>query len=568
MATKIENEEVNYAYDVEISKIMDLIINNVYSNKDVFLREAISNASDALSKILESRNKLIEDGYKDIVRISDMKVEVIPDKKNKKLIIRDNGIGMTKGDLIEFLGKVASSGTSKLKNELAASNSPSDKNTLNNLIGKFGVGLYSLFLVADDISVVTKHPMDAAYEWKSRGKSGYSISKYPDQSISHGTCIELQIKDEESKYLESQNLIKIAQQDSREVIFPVYIQQEVTKEVPVENDAVKEVDENNNDVKIEEVTDGEEKKTEKKTFNEMKLITSKSKVWNKDIKDVTKEELQEYYKSLSKDYEEYGYVQTFFIEGNVDVRIMIFIPKKAKMNFFEKPTDQAENVRVYDSNVFITNKLDREVVPAWMDFVTAAVVSSDFSLNISREFLQGKNALKILKNKLPQCIAEMFETMKNSDKELFEKLVLEFNKPLKMAVRESKESLQKRFVKLLRYPTHKNPKELIGLDEYCSRIGENEKQILYLTGLNSNEVSESHYLDSFTDRHVLLMSDVTDEIMLQAFKSYNGLNLQSIAAEGVEHVVEVEPEEFEAFDDYVMVILCEKVEKVVVSKST
>ncbi|OQS55291.1 HSP90 [Ecytonucleospora hepatopenaei] len=556
--TTNKNEET-FEFGVEVPQLMSMFINSVYSSKDMFLREAVSNASDAITKFVGIKSELDGEGYSTHM-YSDLKIEIIPDKENKTLIIRDNGIGMTKDDLKNFLGNIAASGTAKFREALAT-----NKESVESLIGQFGLGFYSLFLVAEQVDLISKNPRDKAYFWSSKGQTGYSIKEYEeDLSFSHGTSIFLRLKEGEEAYLSSEKLIELVKKHSMYIKYPIFVESEVKvkKEAKKENkDEVEEVkEENENKDNKEEKKDVEEVE---ETVKEMKVVNnSEVNVWKKKVSEVSKEDLQKFYTHISGDTNEFLAVESFQFQGLVEVKLLLFIPSKQRMNFFIKQEEKAKNIKIYNNNVFITDSLPRDVVPEWMDFMYGAVTSSDFSLNISREFLQGKTALKILKSKLPKSIASMIKECMKDEKKA-ETITAEFAKNIKMAVQTTTDNTQEEFAKFLRYYTNQE-KKLIGLDEYMNLIGEEEKQILYLTALNQKDIENSIFLDAYKDKHVLLMTDASDEIMMQGFKQYKGMDLQNISVEnsGAEEPMP----EFDEFKKKIAEVLKEKVEKVVVSK--
>ncbi|ORD93773.1 HSP82 [Enterospora canceri] len=553
MSEAIRNENKKpekHEFGVEVPQLMSMFINSVYSSKDLFLREAVSNASDACKKLFDSKAQFDKEGY-ETVAYNALKIEIVPDKDNRTLVIRDNGIGMTKDDLRNYLGSIAASGTAlfrEMQNKAGAQ--------VDDLIGQFGLGFYSLFLVAQRVDVVTKSPRDSAYVWSSDGSSGYTIEECDSFDGKHGTAIYLRLKDGEDEFLDSNRLIELVKKHSMYIRYPIAVECEKKPE--------KKEKENGDVEEVEEVKDKVDEIKEK----EMKIANSDVEVWNKKISDIPEEDLKKFYKQISGDYDDYLAAESFHLEGIVGVKVLLFIPKRQRMNFFQKQDEKARNIQIYNSSVFITDVLPRDVVPEWMGFVVGAVSSSDFSLNISREFLQGKTALKILRTRLPKCIATM---IKNLSQENFDKFVVEFSRNLKLAVKDTTDQVQTSFAQFLRYPTNQNPSEKISLNEYCNRIGKEEKQILVQTALTQKEAETSIYLDGFKDRTVLLMGDPFDEIMLQGYRSHNGLEFQNIAKEGVlgEDGTETKAEEFDGYADFskeIVRILEKQVEKVIVSK--
>lgn len=537
--TNNTNESEIFEFGVEVPQLMSMFINSVYSSKDMFMREAVSNASDALTKVFDMKVKLDEDGYETHM-YGDLKIEIIPDKENNTLIIRDNGIGMTKDDLKNFLGNIASSGTAKFREALAKNNG-----NVETLIGQFGLGFYSLFLVAAQVDLISKNPRDKAYFWSSNGQSGYSIKDYDGElNYKHGTTIFLRLKEGEEAFLKSDKLIEMIKKHSMYIKYPIFVESESKSKNETKNEK-------------DEVVEVEEIK------KEMKLVNSADvNVWKKKVNDCSKEDLQKFYTHISGDTNEYLACDSFHFESIVGLKLLLFVPKKQKINFFVKAEEKAKNIKLYNNNVFVTDELPRKIVPEWADFVYGAVTSNDFSMNISREFLQGNTALNLLKNKLPKCIASLLKDCM-ADQKKADVITGEFSKNIKMAVQSTSDKTQEDFAKFLRYYTNKE-KKLIGLDEYMKQIPEEAKEILYLTALNQKDVESSIYLDAYKDKLVLLMPDASDEIMMQGFKEYKGMKLQNISVES-----ELESEtvpEFEELKTKIEEILKEKIAKVIVSK--
>lgn len=556
MTDKVET----FKFEAEVDQVMSLIINSVYSSKEMFLRELISNASDAISKLVASKKEFDDKGY-DTEFITKCKITMIPDKVNKTLTIQDTGIGMTKAELITFLGKVASSGTRDYKSILQAKN---DKQNLDNLIGQFGLGFYSGFLVADKIDVITKSPTDEGYIWTSKcGQTSYEIAKYDTGDMKHGTSVVLHLKEGEYEYLDSTRLINLFKKHSQFVTYRVAIM--VEKEVEEEKEEVTEIDGEATDTT--EAKDTAEAKKAKKVIIEEQTINADVSVWNQKLDKIPEEDLKKFYKSISNDYDDYLAVKTWHYEGKYDMKLILFIPKRPKMNFFEQQKDKSNNLKIFNANVFVTDELSKSVVPDWMNFVVGAVSSSNFPMNISREFLQGCGTINFLKGKLPKCIAEMIETLVY-DEEAYNKFYSDYSQNIKLAVRDHTGPEYERFLGLLRYPTNRNPEKLISLAEAKEELDKSQsKQLLYLTGLNKTDVTTSLYLEAFKDKLVLLMSEPVDEIMLQKLKEFEDIKLQNISVEGVEcgTVSEDTATEYASFIEKIKSILKDKAESVTIS---
>lgn len=560
---QLKGEAETFDFEAEVPQVMSLIINSVYSSKEMFLRELISNASDAISKLKSKKNELDSQGYT-TANIGSYKIQIIPDKVNNTLTIKDNGIGMTKSDLISFLGSIASSGTKKFKEFL---NAKSDKSSLDSLIGQFGLGFYSAFLVAERVDVITKSPMDEGYLWSSNGGNSYEIRKCDVGDMQHGTSIVLTLKKGEEEYLESSKIISLIKKHSLYIKYPiaVLVEKEEEEKEEKEDAPVEEVKEDENEPKIEPESTGSVKKIKKVV--EEQVVNTEVPVWNKKIEEVPEEDLKKFYKSISNDYDDYAAVQSWHFEGMIDLKILLFIPKRAKLGFFEQNPEKNRNIKVFNSNVFVTDDLGKDVVPDWANFVVGAVSSSDFPMNISREFLQGKAALNLLKTKLPKCIAEMIKKLEK-DTEKYNSFYKEFSQNIKLAVRHYTDAQQETFAKFLRYTTNQDNNTPISLDEYLAKVGEDQKQILFLTGLSKKDVETSLCLEAFKDRLVLLMPEAVDEIMLQGLKKYKGFDLQNISMEGVDSVTPVSEEtkkEYEKFTEKIKELIKDKVDSVVVS---
>lgn len=554
---KIQEKET-FDFEAEVPQVMSLIINSVYSSKEMFLRELISNASDAISKVKTRKNELESSGYS-TYPIGSYKIQVIPCKTTNKLIIKDTGIGMTKSDLIAFLGSIASSGTKKFREAL---NNNGKKADLDSLIGQFGLGFYSAFLVADKVEVITKNPMDEGYYWSSTGGNSYEISKYDTKDLLHGTTIILSLKEGEKEYLEASRLIDLVKKHSLYIKYPISVF--VEKEVEDKQDTTIDGEDAN---AVEEIKDDDDttEGSKKKKVVEEQIINNEIPVWTKKVEDIPQEDLTKFYRTISNDYDDYAAVQSWHFEGMIDLKILLFIPKRAKMNFFEKNQEKNTNIKVFNSNVFVTDDLGKDVVPDWMNFVVGAVSSSDFPMNISREFLQGKAVMNLLKTKLPKCVAEMLKKLEK-DTEKYNQVYKEFSSNIKLAVRQYSDAQQETFAKFLRYTTNQDHNTLIGLEEYLNKVGEDQKQILYLTGLSKKEVETSLCLEGFKDKLVLLMPEAVDEIMLQGLRKFRGLDLQNISIEGVEcgsPISEETKKEYEGFTNKIKEIL--KVERVEIS---
>lgn len=507
-----------FEFQAEVGRVMDIIINSLYSNRDVFLRELVSNAADACDK-----RRFLSITSDDAASVTPT-ISIKTDKDAMTVTIEDTGVGMTRSELQNNLGRIAQSGTKKFVEALG------DGSADVNLIGQFGVGFYSAYLVADKVDVITKSMQDGSPQlrWSSNASSSYTISEDDGEPIEgSGTRLVLHLKDDALEYLEPTKLEGLLQQYSEFVEFPISVWKEKTeyKQVP-DDEANKDLgeDEEPKMKTVPETTEGYER------------MNTNKPIWLRSPSDVTEEEYKDFYQSAFRaQYDEPMAHTHFSLEGQIECKSVLYIPGMLPFELSKDMFDEdARNIRLYVKRVFINDKFE-DIVPRWLKFVRGVVDSQDLPLNVSREILQKSKVLSIINKRLVRKSLDMIREIESDEDD--SKYIMfwnNFGKYLKVGVIEDQRNKDD-IVPLLRFFSSKTADEYTSLDEYIENMKEGQEQIYYVAADGRDKAEMSPAAEKVRSRgyEVLYLTEPLDEIMIESVTNYKEHKLVDVSKEGL-----------------------------------
>ena len=565
-----------YEFQAEINQLLSLIINAFYSNKDIFIRELLSNASDAIDKM---RHISLTDSSKS--RSYEIKLKV--DKDARLLTIEDNGIGMNKEDLIKCLGTIANSGTKQFMENLKEGTADVS------LIGQFGVGFYSSYLVAENVKVYSRKDGDVCYLWESNAGGTFTIDEASDEASVElsGTRIELTMKPECLGYLEERKLMEIVKEHCQYLTHPINLlttRTETKEEIVDEEDGVEEIDGDDLDKK----TSDEEKETETETeeteslprtktveytVEEWKQLNEDKPLWLRKADTVTPEEYASFYKSLTNSKEDHLAVKHFSAEGQFEFKALLYVSKTQRQDMFQKSSDGNNNIKLYVKRVFIMDNCDK-LVPEWLSCISGIVDSEDLPLNVSREMLQQNNIMKIIKKNIIKKSIELFTELSDDDTDegvqTYKTFFTNFSKNIKLGIHEDSANREK-LIKLLRFYSANTPDKWMSLSDYVKDMKADQKNIYFITGQNVKSLKNTPFVKNITSKgyNVLFMTEAIDEYITPHFDKFDGNKLVNITKENAdiegEKMDEDTKKSYESFCKKVKGVVGEQVTNVTVS---
>ncbi|XP_026081395.1 endoplasmin [Carassius auratus] len=531
---EIREKAEKHAFQAEVNRMMKLIINSLYKNKEIFLRELISNASDALDKI-----RLLSLTHEDaLAGNEELTIKIKSDKEKNMLHITDTGIGMTKDELVRNLGTIAKSGTSEFLSKMT--DMQEDGQSTSELIGQFGVGFYSAFLVADKVIVTSKHNNDTQHIWESDSNEFSVINDPRGDTLGRGTTITLVMKEEASDYLELETIKNLVKKYSQFINFPIYVWSSKTETVeePIEEDDAAETEKEEaaeDEAEVEEEDEDKDKpKTKKveKTVWDWELMNDIKPIWQRPAKEVEEDEYKAFYKTFSRDNDEPISHIHFTAEGEVTFKSILFIPASAPRGLFDEyGTKKNDFIKLFVRRVFITDDF-HDMMPKYLNFIRGVVDSDDLPLNVSRETLQQHKLLKVIRKKLVRKTLDMIK--KIAEEQYNDKFWKEFGTNIKLGVIED-HSNRTRLAKLLRFQTSHSDTTPSSLEQYVERMKEKQDKIYFMAGTSRKEAESSPFVERLLKKgyEVIYLTEPVDEYCIQALPEFDGKRFQNVAKEGV-----------------------------------
>jgi heat shock protein beta len=502
-------EAEQHEFQADVARVMDIFINSLYTNKEIFLRESISNASDALDKV---RYLSLTDDT--ILGENDtLEIRIEYDEANRAVTISDTGIGMTKDDLIKHLGTVAKSGTTNFVEALASGGDI-------NLIGQFGVGFYSNFLVSDKIIVTSKHNDDTQHVWVSQAGHSFKVFEDPrGDTLGRGTRLTLMLKSDSHDFADASKLKKIVSKYSEFVNYPIYmrIERDVTREVPWTQE------------ELETLPQEETAKPNKITESvwEWELINENKPIWLRE--EVEDEEYNSFYKTLSKDSRDPMTHLHFNTEGEVEFTALLYIPSQAPYDLFQNYYGSKAPLKLYVRRVLITEEFE-DILPRYLSFIRGVVDSNDMPLNVARESLQQKKILKLINKKIVRKVLQELLDMADEDADEYEAFYGQFGKNIKLGLMDDPTNKGK-LSRLVRFYSTYNIDRLTSLDDYIERMKEVQEDIYFIAGDNRHKLAESPLIQKLVKLgyEVLLLDDPIDEYSINSLPEYEKHKIQNVA---------------------------------------
>ena len=523
MADSTKPEPKKHSFEAEVAQLLHLVTHSLYSNADIFVRELVSNASDACDKLRfeGNQNDALYEGD------SELRIRIDIDKDAKTISFIDNGIGMNEADAVEHLGTIAKSGTKAFLEKLSDAQKQD-----GNLIGQFGVGFYSGFIVADTITVESRkagEPASQGVRWVSDGTGEFTTETI--EKPTRGTTVILHITDEHSEYLDRQKIKSLVNKYSDHISLPIQMRKEVWQE-----EELTEAQKTANSEAGGETTKGEMPQGQMITTDEWETINQANALWTRSPSEIEDEEYQEFYKNLTYDYDEPLTWTHNRVEGRLQYTQLLYIPKKAPFDLYQR--EQKHGLKLYVKRVFIMDDAE-QLLPMYLRFVKGVIDTADLPLNVSREILQESRDVKSIRDGNARRILTVLASLANSDEaekqEKYKQFYAEFGNVLKEGLGEDQSNRDK-IAKLLRYATTTDDNVVTSFDDYKGRMKDGQKAIYYLTAENLAAAKASPQLEVFKKKgiEVILMTNPVDEWAMNFMFEYDGTPLQNIAKGAVD----------------------------------